>query len=131
MLRAVGERDFSSQECAHMLLSLPLVRCTYTFTAISLYNSRQLTQDKESGELVLQQSILDQYAARDGLPDTNLCQFVSQYIVYRGQLRKRPAPVIVRTFPQHFPNPRSEWYGQYCKYQLIKYNPWTLHPSNA
>ena len=64
-----------------MLLSLPLVSCSYSFIAVSLYDSRQLTKDKDSGELVLQQSILGQYAARDGLSNTNLCQFVAQYTV--------------------------------------------------
>ena len=131
MLRAVGERDFSSQETTHMLLSLPLVSCSYNFTIVSLYNSRLLTQDKESGEVTLQQSILDQYGARHGLPDTDLIQFAAHYTMYKGELHKHPAPVIVRTFPQHSPNPQSESYGQYCKCQLLKYKPWKHHPSNA
>ena len=51
--------------------------------------------------------------------------------MYRGELRKRPVPVIVRSFPQHPSNPRGERYGRYCKYQLIKYKPWQGQPSNA
>lgn len=86
MLHAVGERDFSSQEITHMLLSLPLVSCSYNFTTVSLYDSRELTKDKDSGELLLQQSILDQYAARDGLSNSNLCQFVAQYTMCQGKI---------------------------------------------
>lgn len=51
--------------------------------------------------------------------------------MYQGELHKHPAPVIVRTFPQHSPNPQSESYGQYCKCQLLKYKPWKHDPSNA
>lgn len=29
MIKSVGERDFSAQETAHLLLSLPLYQCTY------------------------------------------------------------------------------------------------------
>ena len=39
MLRAVGERDFSAQETSHMLLSLPLVNCTFNFVTVSLDGS--------------------------------------------------------------------------------------------
>lgn len=131
MLRSVGERDFSSQETAHMLLSLPLFSCTYNFIAVPLNESRQLTKDSESGELVLQQSILDQYASRDCFPDMSLCEFVSQFTVSRSNICERSSPVIVRTFPRLSPNQQSELYGQYCKYQLIKHKPWKDHPSSA
>lgn len=46
MIKAVGERDFSAQETAHMLLSLPLVSCSYTFITISLTGSRKITEDE-------------------------------------------------------------------------------------
>ena len=78
MLHAVGERDFSSQETMHMLLSLPLISCSYNFVTLSLYESRQVKKDELSGEPTLQQSFLDQYATREGLSDINLCQFVAQ-----------------------------------------------------
>ena len=34
MIQSVGERDFSAQETAHLLLSLPLYSCTYSFVTI-------------------------------------------------------------------------------------------------
>ena len=100
MHRGLAERDFSSQETTHTILSLPLVSCTYSFTAISLTNSQEVTHDKHTGELelVLQQSILDQYASQHGLSDVNLCQFVSQYTVHQGKVQKQSSPVIVRIF---------------------------------
>ena len=62
MIRAVGERDFSAQETAHMLLSLPLVSCSYSFITLSLTGNRRVAEDPESGELTLQQSLLDHYS---------------------------------------------------------------------
>ena len=40
MIRAVDERDISSQETAHLLLSLPLFTCTFNFVTISLTGDR-------------------------------------------------------------------------------------------
>lgn len=131
MVRSIGEQDFSAQETAHQLLSLPLVSCTFSFVALSLDGGRQLSKNKQSGEQILEPSLLDHYATRSGLRDVNLIQFVSTYSVYRGEVQKRPSPVIVRTFPQYPSNPGDERYGQYCNYQLIKYKPWIGHPSNA
>ena len=49
--------------------------------------------NSQSGERTLNPSLMDHYAA---LLDVNLIQFVSNYSMYRGELRKRPLPVIVR-----------------------------------
>lgn len=131
MVRSVGERDFSAQETAHQLLSLPLVSCTFSFVALSLDGGCKLSKDSQSGEHALNLSLLDHYAARSSLLDAHLIEFVSNYSMYRGELRKRPSAVIVRPFPQHPSNPHGERYGRYCKYQLIKYKPWHGQPSNA
>ena len=129
MVRSVGERDFSAQETAHMLLSLPLTSCTFNFVSVSLTGSRKLTEDEQSGELVLQQSMFDHYATRENLPGTNLYQFIAKYTVVKGKIAKRHIPVIVRTFPSYSSNPHSEHYSEYCKYQLIKYKPWHGDPT--
>ncbi len=131
MLRAVGERDYSAQETAHMLLSLPLVSCTYTFVTLSLDGSCRLKEVKGAEEGMLEPSMLHYYAARKDLPDVNLCTFASTYTVYQSTLRKRSNPVIVRTFPTYSSEPRGEHYGRYCKYQLLKYKPWVEEPSNV
>lgn len=80
MVRSVGERDFSAQETAHQLLSLPLVSCTFSFVTVCLDGGYRLRKD-EHGEHSLELSILDHYVTRS-------C----------GELRKRPSPVVVRTF---------------------------------
>ena len=129
MVRAIGERDFSSQETGHMLMSLPLMSCSFTFIAISLTGDRRISEI--DSQLKIQPSILDDYANRTELMDINLIQFASEYSNVRGQLQKRSAPVIVRTFPNYSPNPEGENYGLHCKFQLIKYRPWNGSTSAA
>ena len=58
MVRSVGERDFSAQETAHQLLSLPLVSCTFSFVALSLDGGCALRKDERSGEHIIDLSVL-------------------------------------------------------------------------
>ena len=55
LIRDVGERDFSGQETAHMLLNLPLTSCTYSFATLSLTG---ITEDQDSHELVIQLTVI-------------------------------------------------------------------------
>jgi hypothetical protein len=48
MIQVAGDRDMAAQETAHMLLSLPLVGCTFSFVTISLDNSRKVNIDAEN-----------------------------------------------------------------------------------
>ena len=139
MIQVAGDRDMAAQETAHMLLSLPLVGCTYSFITICLENSRKVNLDAEAeaGD-VLQKSVLQEYGERTtvksrytGLSQLNLMQYVSQYSKYRGELTKRTNPYIVRTFPKISSNPKGPDFERYCKYQLIKFKPWEGEPSNA
>jgi hypothetical protein len=51
MIQVAGDRDMASQETAHMLLSLLLVGCTFSFVTISLDNSRKVNLgNKEEGK---------------------------------------------------------------------------------
>ena len=45
MIQSVGNRDFSAQETAHLLLSLPLYTCTYRFVTINLDGGRQIREN--------------------------------------------------------------------------------------
>ena len=40
------------------------------------------------------------------------------------EIQRRKKKVVVRTFPNYSSNPKSQYYPQFCKYQLIKYKPW-------
>ena len=91
----------------------------------------------ENGDLHVQPSLLDNYAERQSLDSDcdfsqlNFIQFISQYFVKDSSLKRRAKPVTVRTFPTYSSNPRSQYYGQFCKYQLLTYKPWLNQPSDA
>ena len=81
----------AAQETAHMLLSMPLTGCTYSFVTISLDNSRKVVINNENqSDEVLQKSTIEEYGKRStansrcqGLSQLNLMQYVSQYTKYR------------------------------------------------
>ena len=122
MIRSIGERDFGAQETAHMLQGLPLISCTFTFITLSLTGSRRIVQD--SGELVVQSSLLDHYSARTAHHDLSLLQFASNFTVVKGEVKKCSSPVIVRSFPHYSSDSKGDNYHLYCKFQLIKHKPW-------
>lgn len=55
----------------------------------------------------------------------------ANYDCVKNKIMKRKQPVIVRTFPFYNFNPLSDKYGQYCKYQLIKFKPWVNDSASA
>lgn len=107
-----------------MLLSLPLVSCTFTFVTLSLTGSQRLVEDEDSGMLVIQKSLYDYYVTRNSNFDMSLLQFASEFSIFKGEAKRRSSPVIVRTFPTYSSNPQGNKYDQYCKYQLVKHKPW-------
>ena len=140
MMKVVGERDFSAQETAHMLISNPLFHCTYQFITLSLDGSRRVKkkdeQDEGDSPDALDASMIDHYASRSlwvkkfpNILDLNLVQFASQFVIRKGEANYRNKEVIVRTVPSY--SSSSKHYPKYCKYQLIKYKPWSDNISNA
>ena len=126
MLKCIGERDYSAQETCHMLLSLPLYSCSFNFATVNLDGSKKISTDSDSGDLLVETSIIDAYASRDSsLCSQNLYEFLTQYYLVKGKLCKRNIPVIVRTFPTYSSNPQGDKYAQYCRIQLLKYQVWS------
>ena len=139
MMKVVGERDFSAQETAHLLASNPLYHCTFSFLTICLNGGRRLKrkdeQEDDSPE-ALDVSMMDNYANRGAwakqfpnILGLNLLQFASQYVIKKGEATLRSKEVIVRTFPSYSSTTKN--YPIYCKYQLIKYKPWSGSVLNA
>lgn len=133
MIQSVGERDFSAQETAHLILSLPLYRCTYNFVTLSLNANNFITTDSStSEENIINPSILDKYSNRSQYSNSfpcittlNLLQFAATYSITKtNELIQWSHPVIVKTFPTYSSDPKGPNYTKYCKYQLIKFKPW-------
>ena len=82
MIQVAGDRDMAAQVTAHMLLSLPLVGCSFSFVTVCLENSRKVILDAENqGDEVLPKSVLQDYGERatlssryTGLSQLNFCQ---------------------------------------------------------
>lgn len=114
MIQSVGERDFSAQETAHLLLSLPLYSCTYKFVTLSLEGSRQVSTDSDSNKLATHASTLDTYSKRyrysDEYPNItkiSLLEFASQFVVKKEEISPRSHSVVVQTFPTFSSDPKG------------------------
>ena len=89
-----------------MLLSLLLTSCTYNFYTVSLIDSRKVSKDDLTGEMTIHMSHLLQYSSRNPtLAQVNLKDFFSNYTVHGSEVKLRPNPVIVCTFPSYSSNP--------------------------
>jgi hypothetical protein len=84
MIQVAGDRDMAAQETAHMLLSLPLVGCTFSFVTISLDKTRKVNIDTENeGDEVLQKSALQEYAERTKLKSMSVFNIKQEFILYQ------------------------------------------------
>ena len=119
-------------------MSLKLHSSSFKVMPVSLNGSRRLrnTRCVEEGESCTDNSLLDVYANRhqydssNNMTNMNFVQFVSKYKLV-NELKILPENVVPRIFPTYSPNPKGPNFGLYCKYQLLRYKPWTLTQNNA
>eukprot|EP00794_Sanderia_malayensis_P018458 gene18459-20309_t len=140
---SLGERDFSAQETMHLLLSLKLHSSSFNVVPVSLTGSRKLRNQfhfnisNDNVDISTENSLLDAYSNRqhyDNSPEflnMNLAQFAAKYKIYQNQLVTLPKNVVPRIFPTYSPNAAGANFPLYCKFQLLRYNPWTGSQNNA
>ncbi|XP_066932700.1 uncharacterized protein [Clytia hemisphaerica] len=121
IIKSVGERDFSAQEVMHQIMSLKLHCSSFDVVSCSLEGSRQMKIDNDGVET--KTSFLDDYASRYVYEDNEIRQNLT-ISAKDKKIQKRKKAVVVRTFPNYSPNPKSDSYPLFCKFQLIKYKPW-------
>ena len=139
IMKTLGERDYAAQETMHHLLSLKLHSSSFKVMPVSLNGSRRVRQDvrNEDGETCTENSLLDVYANRQQYDSSqtvmnmNFVQFATTYKVINNELKRLPENVVPRIFPTYSPNPKGPNFGLYCKYQLLRYKPWTTTQNNA
>ena len=141
-MKTLGERDYAAQETMHHLLSLKLHSSTFKVIPVSLTGSRRVKimkhdeQDGDDNDLSTENSLLDMYAHRDQhedsaeMTDMNFAQFATKFKVYKDKLTRLPDNVIPRIFPSCSANPKGSHYALCCKFQLIRYKPWTVSQNN-
>ena len=137
LLKTVGQRDYSIQEVMHHLLSIKFVSATHEVITASLDGSRRVHL-KANNQICTAPSLLDTYAERykylkvdPQLLEYNFFKFASMFTFNASKLKQRDKSVIVKTYPNYSSNPKSEDYGLFCKYQLLKYKPWQYTPDDA
>ena len=132
-MRTLGQRDFSAQETMHLLLSLKLYSTTFNVLPVSLYGSRRVNPNQHSASApCTKDSLLDLYAKRlqyvNNFPDIkkmSLLEFITKYRLVKGKLVNQSSLIVPRVFPNCSPNPKGKFYSLFCKYQLLKYKPWS------
>lgn len=117
-------------------LSLQLVTSSFNVIILSIEVSRKIS--KKNNDVEKEPSTLDYYASRstfqgfnNNILQCNLLNFVATYSVVKNEIRKRPKEVITITFPNVYSDPKTVNYPLFCKYQLIKYKPWSDEINNA
>src|SRR5690606_19665836 len=83
------ERDFSAQEVCWLLLEGPLVRSSAqkNFKSINLNGDRAINYDRQTGEIGINDSVVQAYASRTGHNETSLYDFVA---FVSGPTTRRP-----------------------------------------
>jgi hypothetical protein len=138
-MKTLGERDYAAQETMHHLLSLKLHSSSFKVIPVSLNGSRRVRNNSciEDCDSCTDNSLLDVYANRQqydnsqGIMNMNFVQFATTYKVVNNELTKLPENVVPRIFPTYSPNPKGPNFGLYCRYQLLRYKPWSTTPNNA
>lgn len=137
MLRTVGNRDYSTQEVMHHLLSLKCVSSSFEVVTASLDGSSKINMSG-THQSCTEQSILDIHSQREkylevdpNLLNYNLVKFISMFILKGKKLTRRSKDVIVKTSPNYSSSPTNGHYGLFCRYQLLKYKQWKGTPNMA
>lgn len=94
LIASIAERDFSKQEVMHLLLGLPLYRCSRSFVTVNLKeNWRSVDQPSTA-------TLINRYAQRPGqMSNLTLFDFVRTVRMRGDRYIQRQSEVIVRPFP--------------------------------
>ncbi len=132
----LGERSYSAQETAHLLLGVPLVHETFSYQTLSLGKDGALRQllpdttnnrpDDDTATTHTEDSWMQRYMSRPpNMEDLSIQQVFQRYKWYRKawKPRKPTSTVIVLTYPRLSPNPADDRYDEYCRLKIILPHP--------
>lgn len=135
--KMLGERTYSAQETAHLLLGIPLVRASVTFQTVYTGTNggyRELAAHEgdtelavgEDENLVTDDSWLQRYMKRPlEMESLSLQNVLSTYSWQKSKwCKKRDATKAVsRVYPRFSPNPEDDHYDEYCRTKVILHHP--------
>lgn len=131
--RLVAERDYSAQEVAHGLLSLPFSDSSRQYVWLDCRpdtdNPRAVAIEEETGELAELSGPLARYRARpmDSVQVANLTLFeaLRSWDWRSWRLRPRAAPRIICYVPRYKSDPNGSTYEDWCRVKLMLHHPFS------
>ena len=72
-----------------------------------------------------------QTAKTGNLANLSFLAFATKFRLVNNKLAPQSKNIVPRVFPIYSSNPKSPNFGLYCKYQLLRYKPWTIKEENA
>ena len=115
IINSLGERDFSSQETMHLLLSLKLHSSSFQVLPVNLNGSRSVKrQIRDGSSSCTNDSVVDKYAKRaifkndhPLIMNISFAQFVTQYKLVKNKIVPQSPNVNTTIFPLIFLKPQS------------------------
>ncbi|CAK5270705.1 unnamed protein product [Mycena citricolor] len=131
--KMLGERSYSAQETAHLLLGIPLVRTSVAFQTLYIGEEgdmRELDEGEEAPEEAEEPQEGGRRVTNFEIHETlrgngqSLQEVFENYLWRNNEWRKRRKQnVILRTFPRYSPNPDSDVYPKYCRTKILLHHP--------
>src|SRR5947207_2754212 len=134
----IVERDWSAQECCHLLLGCPLYRTSRQFRSLNLswprLNPLQSLDPFMSDDDVAytKKTLIDHYEQRTilnpELEDVSLLQIFRRYDFKKEKFvfRPRALPQVVNVWPRYIPDKSDPvMYDNWCRVKLQLHHPYT------
>jgi hypothetical protein len=137
--KMLGERTYSAQETAHLLLGIPLVRASTSFQTVYLgaeggYRELLVNESTGEGEMagaeedpsLTSDSWLQRYMKRSPeMEDLSLQDVMTRYTWRKSEWRKKreKTRTILRVYPRFSPNPEDDRYDEFCRTKVLLHHP--------
>ena len=136
--KMLGERTYSAQETAHLLLGIPLVHISATFQMLyigteggfcelatrnnSVDEAQLAVTEGEDNHPVTDDSSIQRYMKCPPAMETlSIHDVLTRYSWRKSEWRKRKEKtnVIVRVYPRFSPNPEDDHYKDFCRTKVL------------
>jgi len=138
--KMLGERAYSAQETAHLLLGIPLVCMSVTFQTLYIGvegRFRELgVNDGEEAEIALveggedqpvtDESQIQQYMKCSPEMETlSIHEVLTKYTWTKSEWRKRQekTDIVLHVYPCFSPNPEDDCYEDFCRTKVLLHHP--------
>jgi ATP-dependent DNA helicase PIF1 len=138
--KMLGERSYSAQETAHLLLGIPLVRASVTFHTVYIGADggfRQVHIDNDKSSNVAEHdnsfdrpltgpSVMQRYIKRPpSMESLSLHDVLTKFVWTKSEWKRKKecTDTVLRIFPRFSPDPENDNYDDFCRTKLILHHP--------